>query len=135
MRDVQRVAIDPEAAWQQIVQRDAAAGFFYGVTTTGVFCRPGCGSKRPLRRNVRFFRTAAEAHAAGFRPCMRCKPAAWGRPLDLVRGYLEAHGDRRVSLDELGRVAGLSPFTVQRMFKQAMGVSPLQYQRALRVGG
>ena len=128
-------ALDADAAWQQIVRRDAAAEFFYGVTTTGVFCRPGCSSRLPLRRNVRFFRTAEEAQKAGLRPCMRCKPTAWGRPLDLVRGYLEAHADRRVSLDELGRVAGLSPFTVQRLFKQAMGVSPLQYQRALRAGG
>jgi AraC family transcriptional regulator of adaptative response/methylated-DNA-[protein]-cysteine methyltransferase len=52
--------------------------------------------------------------------------------LDGIRGYVEAHLDRQVRLEELGRVAGLSPFTVQRLFKREMGVSPLEYQRALR---
>jgi len=54
--------------------------------------------------------------------------------LDEIRAYVEAHLDRRVRLAELGRVAGLSPFTVQRLFKREMGVSPLEYQRALRAG-
>ena len=118
------------------------ARFFYGVTTTGVFCRPGCASRRPLRANVRFFRTAAEARAAGFRACQRCTPAtAWGSSLDegraitdKVRAHIEKHLDRPVRLAELGRVAAMSPFTVQRLFKREMGVSPLQYQRALRAG-
>jgi AraC family transcriptional regulator of adaptative response/methylated-DNA-[protein]-cysteine methyltransferase len=125
--------IDPDAAWKQLVARDPQARFFYGVATTGVFCRPGCASRRPVRANVRFFLTAAEAEAAGFRACKRCSPAtAWGSPLDQVRAHIEKNLDRRVSLEELGRVARLSPFTVQRLFKRAMGVSPLQYQRALR---
>jgi AraC family transcriptional regulator of adaptative response/methylated-DNA-[protein]-cysteine methyltransferase len=55
-----------------------------------------------------------------------------GGPIDKVRAHIEAHHDQPVSLAELGRLAGLSPFTVQRLFKQKMGVSPLQYQRALR---
>jgi len=127
--------LDPDAAWKQLAARDPQARFFYGVTTTGVFCRPGCASRRPLRGNVRFFRTVAEAQTAGFRPCKRCNPAtttAWGSPLEKIRGHIEAHLDRPVRLEELGRVAGLSPFTVQRLFKREMGVSPLEYQRALR---
>jgi AraC family transcriptional regulator of adaptative response/methylated-DNA-[protein]-cysteine methyltransferase len=128
-------AIDPEAAWQQILSRDPAAGFFYAVTTTGVFCRPSCTSRLPLRANVRFFRSAEAAQAAGFRPCKRCRPStACGSPLDKVREHIEGHLDRAVPLAELGRVARLSPFTVQRLFKKAMGVSPLQYQCALRAG-
>ena len=58
-----------------------------------------------------------------------------GKPdLDKIRTYIEAHHDCPVSLAELGRLVRLSPFTVQRIFKQKMGVSPLQYQRALRAG-
>jgi AraC family transcriptional regulator of adaptative response/methylated-DNA-[protein]-cysteine methyltransferase len=127
--------IDPETAWQQLLARDPAATFFYAVTTTGVFCRASCISRRPLKANVRFFRTPQEAQAAGFRPCKRCRPtAAQGNPLNKIRAHIEAHLERPVRLAELGRIAGLSPFTVQRLFKREMGVSPLAYQRALRAG-
>ena len=127
--------IDAEAAWKQVLARDANAGFVYAVKTTGVFCRPGCASKRPLRANVRFFRNADDARAAGFRPCRRCRPgAAHDDFLNKIRMHLEAHSDRRVSLQELGRIVAMSPFAVQRMFKREMGVSPLEYQRGLRAG-
>jgi AraC family transcriptional regulator of adaptative response/methylated-DNA-[protein]-cysteine methyltransferase len=132
---LRKAAIDDEAAWKQVLARDPAAAFLYAVTTTGVFCRPSCTSRRPLRRNVRFFSSANEARAAGFRACKRCKPLAVpDSALDKVRAHLETHVGRAVPLKELGRVAGLSPFTVQRLFKQWLGVSPLQYQRALRAG-
>jgi AraC family transcriptional regulator of adaptative response/methylated-DNA-[protein]-cysteine methyltransferase len=129
--------LDPDAAWKQLATRDPNARFLYGVTTTGVFCRPGCASRRPLRENVRFFQTVVEAQAAGFRPCKRCSPAttnAWSSPLAEIRAHIEKNLDRPVQLKELGRVVGLSPFTVQRLFKREMGVSPLQYQRGLRAG-
>ncbi len=109
------------------------ASFVYGVTTTGVFCRPDCSSRMPLRQNVRFFSSAVEAQAAGFRPCKRCT-IAWSSSLEKIRAHIEKNLDRPVQLKELGRVAGLSPFTVQRLFKREMGVSPLEYQRALRAG-
>ena len=84
---------------------------------------------------MRFFASVNEAQAAGFRPCKRCRPTSeTARPLDRIRAYIEARADRPVRLAELGRMTGLSPFTVQRLFKQGMGVSPLQYQRALRAG-
>ena len=127
-------AIDANRAWQQLCDRDRAGHFFYAVTTTGVFCRPECKSRRPLRENVRFFATIEQAQSAGFRPCKRCKPTSSGRSLDNVRKHIESNLDRAVPLAELGRVAGASPFTVQRTFKQEMGVSPLQYQRSLRAG-
>ena len=127
--------IDSETAWKQLAARDPHARFFYGVETTGVFCRPNCSSRRPLRANVRFFAAAAEAQAAGFRPCRRCRPtAAPSNPLDEIRAHIEKNLSRPVRLEELGRIVGQSPFTVQRLFKRAMGVSPLEYQRALRGG-
>lgn len=126
-------ALDPERAYQQLIRRDADARFFYAVVTTGVFCRPDCKSRRPLKENVRFFSTVEAATAAGFRPCKRCNPtAARRRLLDEIRGYIEKHADRAVRLEELGRIAGVSPFTAQRLFKREMGVSPLEYQRGLR---
>jgi AraC family transcriptional regulator of adaptative response/methylated-DNA-[protein]-cysteine methyltransferase len=127
--------IDAEHAWQQLCRRDRTARFFYAVKTTGVFCRPECKSRRPLRENVRFFSTVTDAQNAGFRACKRCKPTvARANSMGAVRAHLERNIDRSVSLAELGRIAGMSPFTVQRVFKQEMGVSPLQYQRSLRAG-
>ncbi len=127
-------AIDADEAWKQLLARDPAATFFYAVATTGVFCRPGCASRPPMRANVRFFGSAEEARAAGFRPCQRCRPEAapWENHLEKLREHIEANFDRQLTLAELGRLVRLSPFTVQRIFRQALGVSPLQYQRALR---
>jgi AraC family transcriptional regulator of adaptative response/methylated-DNA-[protein]-cysteine methyltransferase len=135
---MQIAAIDEEMAWAQLVARDKAARFLYAVATTGVFCRVGCGSRPPRRENVRFFGSADEARAAGFRACQRCTPAEGSvldkvqAGVDKVRRHIEKNIDRAVPLAELGRVAGMSPFTVQRLFKREMGVSPLAYQRALR---
>jgi AraC family transcriptional regulator of adaptative response/methylated-DNA-[protein]-cysteine methyltransferase len=117
-------AIDPEAAWRQVLARDPAAAFFYAVTTTGVFCRPSCTSRRPLRENVRFFRSA-ERRGLRVSPLQALQADCVRSPLDKVRAHIEANLDRAVPLKELGRVAGLSPFTVQRLFKREMGVSPL----------
>ena len=128
-----QLAIDPDTAWRQVLGRDPAATFFYAVSTTGVFCRPSCTSRRPLRTNTRFFSSALAARTAGFRACQRCKPELpTASPIERIREHIESHVDRPVPLAELGRVAQLSPFTVQRLFKSELGVSPLQYQRALR---
>ena len=66
----------PAAMWAAVTGRDAAfdGRFLYGVVTTGVFCRPSCPARKPLRANVRFFKNAAEAAAKGFRPCRKCRP-------------------------------------------------------------
>jgi len=123
-----------DQAWRQLLARDGKAGFYYGVATTGVFCRPDCGSRLPLRENTRFFETTEEARAAGFRACKRCKPEEAARPSAVAQmcAYLERQIDRPVRLATLGKLIGVSPFTAQRIFKQAMGVSPSQYQRAIR---
>jgi AraC family transcriptional regulator of adaptative response/methylated-DNA-[protein]-cysteine methyltransferase len=130
-------SIDETVAWQQLLARDRKADFLYGVTTTGIFCRPGCGSRTPLRANTRFFATAEEARAEGFRACQRCKPedaSVPGKPESVARmcARLESQIDRPVSLAELGKLTKMSPFTAQKLFKETMGVTPAQYQRAIR---
>ena len=128
-------AFDENQAWRQLCERDSSARFFYAVATTGVFCRPDCKSRRPLRENVRFFETTPQHRPRDFEPASAASPSAPRRdPLDQIRAHIEANLDRTVSLAELGRIADISPFTVQRLFKQKMGVSPLQYQRSLRAG-
>jgi len=131
--------LNPEAAWQAVLQQNRAAGFVYAVGSTGIFCRPGCPSRLPSRKNVLFFATVEEARAAGFRPCLRCKPEEVGTPqqdrvelVGRIRRHIEANFDRRVPLEELGQVAGISPHTARRIFEQAMGATPLAYQRALK---
>lgn len=127
-----------DTRWHAVEARDARAdgSFVYAVTTTGVFCRPSCPSRRALRRNVRYFASNADAAAAGFRACLRCCP---DRPEDpslsmiaRVRLHLESNVDRAVPLEELGRLTGLSPHHLQRTFKRVVGVSPKQYVAALR---
>lgn len=126
-----------EHAWERLQARDAEARFFYGVETTGVFCRPGCASRMPLRANTRFFRTVEEAQASGFRACQRCKPeeAVGPSPVARMCAHLAANLERPVTLAELGRRVKMSPFSAQRLFKKEMGASPAQYQRTLRANG
>ena len=125
--------LDAELAWRQVQTRDAAGDgvFVYAVESTGVFCRPSCPSRRPARRHVRFYADADAALAAGYRACRRCHPAGEHAEAETVRGlcaYLDRNLDRVVTLQELGRLTGMSHFTVQRMFERVLGVSPRGYQ-------
>ena len=66
---------DPDdARWRQVAERRPGDDFVYAVTTTGIYCKPGCASRLPKRQNVAFFDDGAGAEAAGFRPCKRCRP-------------------------------------------------------------
>jgi AraC family transcriptional regulator of adaptative response/methylated-DNA-[protein]-cysteine methyltransferase len=75
VRTVQRFGRDDDK-WAAVVHRDVRADdvFFYSVRTTGVYCRPSCAARLARRENVRFHPTTADAEAAGFRPCRRCRP-------------------------------------------------------------
>ncbi len=123
-------------AWAAVERRDKSArGFVYAVTTTGIFCRSGCPSRRPSREHVRFFPDAATARAAGYRPCLRCRPEEAPAEAALAQqmaAYLDQHSDRAVPLVELGRIAERSPFTAQKIFRRVLGLTPAQYQRQAR---
>lgn len=131
------VLADPR--WPAVAGRDRSADgrFVYAVTTTGVYCRPGCGARRPLPAHVRFFDGPASAERAGFRPCRRCRP---DRPAGVSRqAVLVAELCRRIdraeqppTLAELSRQSGFSPYHLQRVFKQVTGVSPRDYALARR---
>jgi methylphosphotriester-DNA--protein-cysteine methyltransferase len=68
--------LDQGNSWEAVQKRDKSrdGSFFYGVVTTGVYCRPSCPSRRPLRKNVRFYASAGDAERDGLRPCLRCRP-------------------------------------------------------------
>jgi AraC family transcriptional regulator, regulatory protein of adaptative response / methylated-DNA-[protein]-cysteine methyltransferase len=130
-----------EECWTAVENRDAAAdgNFFYGVRTTGVYCRPGCASRRPLRLNTVFFETAQAAEAAGFRSCKRCRPtdeSAASRHVAAIEKAcaLLRTSETMPSLAELADAACISRFHFHRVFKQITGVTPRDYARSHRLG-
>lgn len=133
-------ALDPR--WKSLAERDSNADgtYFYGVTSTGIYCRPSCPSRRPRADRVRFFDTTTDARQAGFRACKRCRPDTVGlaQPgVDAVRrasAYLASHADQQVTLGRLARVAAMSPHHLQRRFKAIVGLSPREFQAAVRAG-
>lgn len=125
-----------DTLWQAVISRTPRDGGFYGVSTMRVFCRFGCPARPPLRRNAVFFRTAAEAEAAGYRACGRCDPkgerAAIAR--EAVRdacAFIES-ADDIPPLETLARRAGYSPFHFLRMFKAHTGLTPRSFAEGLR---
>lgn len=123
-----------DARWDAIRARreDADGAFVYAVRTTGVYCRPVCRSRLPLRKNAIFFDTAGAAHRAGFRACRRCKPDAAAPREPHLSAILRAcriidASSTPPPLEELARTTGLSPWHFQRVFKRLIGVSPKQY--------
>ena len=133
--------LNADECWRAVQQRDAEQDgrFVYGVVTTGVFCRPSCPGRKALRRNVRFYSSAAEAERDGLRACLRCRPAADDSQGNSTRiqaacRYIEQHSGGPLRLRDLAGRAGLSPFHFQRVFRAAIGVTPRQYQEAVRLG-
>ncbi|MBL8265734.1 bifunctional DNA-binding transcriptional regulator/O6-methylguanine-DNA methyltransferase Ada [Steroidobacter sp.] len=132
--------LNDEQRWDAVQRRDASRDgeFFYGVMTTGVYCRPSCKSRLALRKNVRFFGTPEDAERAGLRPCKRCRPTSGATNVlnqvvhELAR-QIDAEPERKFSLEQLAKRAGYSPFHLQRSFKAIIGSSPKEYQTAARV--
>ncbi|OZB99167.1 bifunctional transcriptional activator/DNA repair enzyme AdaA [Paenibacillus sp. XY044] len=129
----------PEEKWQAIVSNDAAYDFrfFYGVSTTGIFCRPSCKSRPPNKENVQIFQHADEALAARFRPCKRCKPTGEKLPdqewVIQITDYIDHHFREKLSLEHLADVCHGSPFHLQRTFKRVQGISPVEYIQRKRI--
>jgi len=125
--------------WQAVSGRDRSAdgSFLYGVATTGVYCRPSCAARTPLRRNIRFFATGDEAEAAGFRACKRCRPQE-ATPQAAQTALIEracaliVSAETVPALETLASQVGLSPFHFHRLFKAATGITPKAYFNAER---
>jgi AraC family transcriptional regulator, regulatory protein of adaptative response / methylated-DNA-[protein]-cysteine methyltransferase len=129
-------SIDRDWCFAAFDARDRALdGRFVGaVRTTGIYCKPSCPARRPLRENVSFYWTPAEARAAGYRACKRCLPDDVGRDADGVAKALAliAQSAERVSLDAMAQAAGYAPHHFHRVFKRALGVTPAAYVRGER---
>jgi AraC family transcriptional regulator of adaptative response/methylated-DNA-[protein]-cysteine methyltransferase len=131
------VLSDPR--WHAIINRDAQSrdSFFYAVKTTGIYCRPSCGSRAPRPENVCFFTTPQAAEQAGFRACKRCHPEQKHRTeqyAELIASLcrqIEAAATPP-SLAQLAQSAQLSPFHLHRIFKAVTGITPKAYAKAHR---
>lgn len=124
--------------WRASLERDARADgkFVLAVRSTHIYCRPSCPARRPLRRNVIFFRTREEAEKQGFRPCLRCRPneiAASAALVARASKLLAQFSEEGVRLSELARKMHSNPGTLRRAFRQVTGLAPRQLAEALRV--
>jgi AraC family transcriptional regulator of adaptative response / DNA-3-methyladenine glycosylase II len=136
--------LDRDSCYRAVKSRDARfdGRFFTAVTSTGIYCRPVCPARTPLRKNVRFFACAAAAEEAGFRPCRRCRPeTAPGTPSWLGTS---ATVSRAVRLIETGALAeagvgslasrlGLGERQLRRLFEEHLGASPQSVEASRRL--
>ncbi|MGC2094384.1 MAG: Ada metal-binding domain-containing protein, partial [Methylocella sp.] len=136
--------LDHDACYRAISTRDARfdGQLFVGVKTTGIYCRPICPARTPKSENVVFYPTAAAAQAAGFRPCLRCRPetspdlAAWrgtsntvSRALALIEtGALDA-----ADVEGLAGRLGVGERQLRRLFRRHLGASPVAVAQTRRV--
>jgi AraC family transcriptional regulator of adaptative response/methylated-DNA-[protein]-cysteine methyltransferase len=125
--------------WHAMQRRDSSYEgiFVVGVKTTGIFCRPVCPARKPLRENVEFFPGKKEALYAGFRPCRRCRPMEENGKVPALVEQLLRQVEQRPSEPlrdrELAEM-GIEPSTARRQFQRYFGVSFQAYQRARRMG-
>ena len=148
-------SLDQEACYRAVLTRDARfdGHFFTAVTSTGIYCRPVCAVRAPRRENCRFYRLAAQAEGAGFRPCLRCRPEL--APQALVWSVQDASGilvqqavrlldapdlwhapstpGEGATVARLAERLGVSDRHLRRIFESALGVSPLQYLQTRRL--
>jgi AraC family transcriptional regulator, regulatory protein of adaptative response / methylated-DNA-[protein]-cysteine methyltransferase len=127
--------LDADACWQAVVERrPGTLPFVYAVTTTGIYCRPGCSSRLPNRANVRFFAEPKAAERAGFRACKRCRPEGAPPLAELVEratAVIDA-AETAPSQGALAAEVEVSPKTLARAFKETVGVTPKAFVQARR---
>lgn len=157
--NVQNPVLADDACYLAMQTHDARfdGSFFTAVTSTGIYCRPVCRVKTPMRENCRFFRHAAQAEHAGFRPCLRCRPELaphvinWSTedasrmlalqaarlidaPDDAWHSNGTIEGDRDgTGVAQIAERLGVSDRHLRRIFEAQLGVSPLQYLQTRRL--
>lgn len=131
-----RASAPAETRWELVCARARSADgqFVYAVRTTGIYCRPSCRARRPLRDHVEFYGTPDLARAAGYRACLRCHPDRAGSAENELVSALCARLDEHpeTSLTELAELAQKSPSHTHRQFRRITGLTPKQYAREVR---
>jgi len=139
--DQHESSISPSVAsryWEatQARDRNADGTFILGVRSTQIYCRPSCPARRPLRKNVVFFRTGEEAEKQGFRPCLRCRPNEVSGAVALVEKAVKQLADVNEDALRLGALAEkleTTQGTLRRAFRQVTGLAPRELAEALRI--
>lgn len=128
-----------EEMWEKIIACDKTYdGLFYtAVKTTKIYCRPSCRSRKPKKENVRFYAHREEAQTAGFRACKRCRPEAERTPhaalIRSVSAFLLREHKQALSLRGISAFAGVSPYHLERLFKQETSETPRSFLEKIRV--
>ncbi len=130
-----------EWRWQIVQTKNSEfdGAFFFGVSSTGIYCKPSCAARRPKRENTTFFASCAEAESAGFRACLRCRPqmentrSVNAEVVMQACQLIENNFDKEISLEFLAAQINVSPSHLQRTFKQTLGVSPKEFADAQRL--
>jgi AraC family transcriptional regulator of adaptative response / methylphosphotriester-DNA alkyltransferase methyltransferase len=132
--------ISDDEKWRAVVQCDKNydGKFLYGVKTTGIFCRPSCKSKTPLRNNIKFFTNLDEAMADRLRPCKRCRPDLYEyQPMVVfireIKEQFDANFSDRVKILYLFKKLNVSRNHFTRLFRQHFAMTPGQYLNKLRL--
>ncbi len=130
-----------EQRWLAVQRRDPRADgqFVYSVASTGIYCRPVCPSRLAMRKHIAFHDSAAAAEQAGFRACRRCRPNGASQAARHAEAAAKAcriieSSETSPALETLANAVGLSRFHFQRIFKNAIGVTPREYAAAKRSG-
>src|SRR5271169_4616352 len=117
--------------------RSQDGSFVYAVTSTGIYCRPSCASRKPKTDNLRFYAVPEAAEQAGFRACKRCRPqsaaapdpqiAAVRRACTAILKHLDEGAEGPPRLEQIAAAAGMSPWHLQRTFTRLLGISPRSF--------
>ncbi|WP_025027878.1 bifunctional transcriptional activator/DNA repair enzyme AdaA [Caldalkalibacillus mannanilyticus] len=136
---VEKSTLSFDEMWEIIIACDRTYDglFFTAVKTTKIYCRPSCRSRKPKKTNVEFYFDMNEVEKAGYRACKRCQPEVEHSPhMELVQkviAYLVNHYKQRLTLQDIANHVGVSPFYLERLFKQETSETPRTYLEKIRI--
>ncbi|MDF2067472.1 Ada metal-binding domain-containing protein [Bacillus sp. Cr_A10] len=134
-----KINLSFEEMWEKIIACDRKYDglFFTAVKTTKIYCRPSCRSRKPKKVNVEFYYEINAVAEAGFRPCKRCQPEIEQSPhIEIVKNIITLlvnHYKQKIVLKDIADQVGLSPYYLERLFKQETSETPRTYLEKIRI--
>lgn len=138
----QNTGITEEEKWKAVIgcDKDYDGLFYYGVKTTGIFCRPSCKAKPPLKRNTIFLSSVEDAVSAGFRPCKKCRPDLGGYSYEPnkelikeTKKMLNLNYNNQLDFKRVSKEFGVSSSHLIRLFREYCGLTPNAYIMQMRI--